>query len=68
MLVLVIVVETALNGSFLVNGSQPGLFGGILEAFTFPFVNVGFPFIITLFKIEQLMHIIFFRNSWVFWR
>lgn len=62
LLILIIIGETALNGSFLAKGNMLGLFGGIFEAFTFAIMNIGFSFMITMYGIKQIIHISFFRK------
>lgn len=44
-LAVLLIVETALNGSYLAKGSQQGLLGGISLAIGFAFANIGFAFL-----------------------
>tara|TARA_B100000780_G_scaffold84274_1_gene57652 strand:+ start:517 stop:2010 length:1494 start_codon:yes stop_codon:yes gene_type:complete len=53
-LVLMIVVETLLNGSFLAKNNSEGILGGSLDAFTFAFINIGFSVLLTIFVIKQI--------------
>ena len=53
-LVLMIAVETVLNGSFLAKNNAAGILGGSLDAFTFAFINIGFSVLLTVFLIKQI--------------
>lgn len=53
-LVIMIAVETILNGSFLAKNNAAGILGGSLDAFTFAFINIGFSVLLTVFLIKQL--------------
>lgn len=55
-LVLLLVVECALNGSFLAKGSQLGLVGGISEALAFAALNVGAALAAAVFGARLLVH------------
>ncbi len=54
-LVLMIVAETGLNGSFLAKNNAAGLLGGSLDAFAFAFINIGFSVLLTIFVIKQIV-------------
>ena len=47
LIVIILLIETAVNGSYLAKGSEQGLLGGVVEAFTIAFINIGFALIIT---------------------
>lgn len=53
-LILMIAVETILNGSFLAKNNAAGILGGSLDAFTFAFINIGFSVLLTVFLIKQI--------------
>lgn len=57
-----LVVETALNGTYLAQSNNSGLVGGIAYAFGFAFVNVIGTFFLAFFGIRQLNHRIFWRK------
>lgn len=54
LLVLMVTVETVLNGSFLAKNNAAGILGGSLDAFTFAFINIGFSVLLTVFLIKQI--------------
>ncbi|WEX74145.1 hypothetical protein PYH37_001530 [Sinorhizobium numidicum] len=60
LLVLLLFLETALNGNFLARGSEQGLVGGITEAFTFAFLNIGSAVLLAFFCVRYLVHRGFF--------
>ena len=53
-LIILFVFETYFNGTYLAKSSSTGLIGGVFEAATFAFLNMGFSIIITLYGIKQL--------------
>jgi hypothetical protein len=55
-LVALFVFEVFLNGFFLAKGSELGLLGGAVEAFTFALVNVGVSFLIAVLGVRELNH------------
>ncbi|MCY4543534.1 MAG: hypothetical protein OXB95_14260 [Rhodobacteraceae bacterium] len=61
-LIVIVILETYLNSNFLAKGSVLGLLGGIIEAFTFAVMNIGFSFLLTMFGIKQIVHANFFRK------
>lgn len=56
LLVLLLLVETVLNGSFLAKGNQLGMLGGVTEAFTFAFLNIGSALLIAVFFARFILH------------
>ena len=56
LLLIVLVAETVLNGSFLAKGSELGLLGGTSEAFAFALLNVFASFLIGRIGLPQLEH------------
>lgn len=54
-ILIMIVSETYFNGTYLAKGSTQGLVGGVFEAATFAFLNIGFSIILTLFVIKQIV-------------
>lgn len=55
LLILMVTVETVLNGSFLAKNNAAGILGGSLDAFTFAFINIGFSVLLTIFVIKQII-------------
>lgn len=55
-LVLLLIVECALNGAFLAKGSELGLVGGISEALAFAALNVGAALATAVFGARLLVH------------
>ena len=53
-LIILFVFETYFNGTYLAKSSSTGLIGGVVEAATFAFLNMGFSIIITLYGIKML--------------
>ncbi|WP_287338921.1 hypothetical protein [Mesorhizobium sp.] len=51
-----LLLETALNGSFLAKGSEQGLLGGITEALSFSVLNIGIALIAAVFCVRRLSH------------
>ena len=60
-IVLLLFVETALNGSFLAKGSEQGMLGGVMEAFTFAILNIVSAVFLALLGVRFLVH-----RSWFF--
>ncbi len=54
-ILIIFVVETYLNATYLAKGNSQGLFGGIFEAFSFTFLNIVFSIIISLYVIKQIV-------------
>jgi len=54
LLVVMVAIETVLNGSFLAKNNVAGILGGSLDAFTFAFINIGFSVLLTVFLIKQI--------------
>lgn len=54
--VLLMVFETVLNGTFLAKGSELGLLGGTTEAFAFALLNVMGSFLFGRLGLPQLVH------------
>lgn len=54
-ILIMIVVETYFNGTYLAKGSSQGLIGGIFEAATFALLNIGFSIILTNYVIRQIV-------------
>ena len=52
---IMIVLETYFNGTYLAKGSTQGLIGGIFEAASFAILNIGFSIILTLYLIKQVV-------------
>jgi hypothetical protein len=57
-----IAIETALNGNIFAQGSDFGLLGGVLQAFTFSLANVGMGGLTGRFVLPQLQHISWWRR------
>lgn len=55
-IVLLLIVETILNGSFLASGSDEGLVGGVTLAFTFSAMNIGGALLFSLFWANLIIH------------
>lgn len=62
LVVLLLLVETVLNGSFLAKGNQQGLVGGVTQAFTFALLNIGVALFLAFFGVRQLAHRSVFRK------
>lgn len=56
LLLFLFLIETAMNGSFLAKGSEQGLFGGILEAAAFSFINIGAALLLSVFCARLVTH------------
>lgn len=56
LVVLLLLIETIFNGNFLAVGSQRGLLGGVLEAFTFAFLNITFALLFGLLWVRFITH------------
>ena len=54
-ILIMIVVETYFNGTYLAKGSSQGLIGGVFEAATFALLNIGFSIILTNYVIRQIV-------------
>ena len=54
-ILIMIVLETYFNGTYLAKGSTQGLIGGIFEAASFALLNIGFSIILTLYMIKQIV-------------
>jgi hypothetical protein len=54
-ILIMIVLETYFNGTYLAKGSTEGLIGGIFEAASFALLNIGFSIILTLYVIKQIV-------------
>ena len=52
---IMIVLETYFNGTYLAKGSTQGLIGGIFEAASLAILNIGFSIILTLYLIKQVV-------------
>jgi len=59
-IIIMIVLETYFNGTYLAKGSSQGLIGGIFEAATFALLNIGFSIILTNYVIRQIVRPNFF--------
>lgn len=59
-LIFIIVFETIVNGIFLAKGSEQGLVGGVVEAFTFAVLNVGLAFVLAVFVVRNMV-----KRSWI---
>jgi hypothetical protein len=57
-ILVILMVESILNGTFLARGLETGLIGGVIEAFVIAAVNVGFGF----FLGDSIMRYAFHRN------
>lgn len=55
-IVLLLLIETIFNGNFLAVGSERGLLGGVVEAFTFAFLNIMFSLIFGLAWVRFITH------------
>ncbi|WP_032936464.1 hypothetical protein [Mesorhizobium sp. WSM3626] len=56
LLLLLFLVETGMNGSFLAKGNEQGFFGGILEAAAFSFINIGAALLLAVFCARLVTH------------
>lgn len=55
-LVFLFLVESIMNGVFLARGSDMGIVGGIAEALSFSFLNIGIALIFALFCVSLVAH------------
>lgn len=55
-IVFLVLIETFMNGNFLGEGSSQGLIGGIIEAFVFAVVNIGYALALGLACSKLLAH------------
>jgi hypothetical protein len=62
LIVILVIIETYFNGTFLAKGNELGLLGGVFEAAGFAILNVGFSIILTGLGIRQLIHKKFVRK------
>jgi hypothetical protein len=53
-LMVFVLIELFINGSFLAKGNEAGLFGGIIEALAFAALNVVFSFALAFFGIRLI--------------
>lgn len=56
LILLLLLIETALNGSFLAKGSQQGILGGVTEAFTFALLNIGSALLLAIYGARLILH------------
>lgn len=56
LLLVLLVAETVLNGTFLAKGSELGLLGGTTEAFAFALLNVAGSFLFGRLGLPELVH------------
>lgn len=56
LVVLLLLIETIFNGNFLAVGSERGILGGVLEAFTFAFLNITFALLFGLLWVRFTTH------------
>ena len=54
LLMVLVLIELFINGSFLAKGNEAGLFGGIIEAMAFAALNVIFSFALAYFGIRLI--------------
>jgi hypothetical protein len=54
LLMVFVLIELFINGSFLAKGNEAGLFGGIIEALAFAALNVVFSFALAFFGIRLI--------------
>lgn len=54
-ILIMVVIETYFNGTYLAKGSSQGLIGGVIEAASFAILNIGFSVILTLYVIKQIV-------------
>jgi len=55
-LLFLFLVESIMNGVFLARGSEMGIVGGITEAFSFSFLNIGIALVLALFCVGLVAH------------
>ncbi|MEN2990746.1 hypothetical protein WG926_20700 [Tistrella sp. BH-R2-4] len=55
-IVLLLLIETIANGSFLAAGNQAGLLGGALQALVFAALNIGVAFFLAYWGVSRLAH------------
>lgn len=60
LILILIIFETYVNGTYLAKGSTQGLLGGVVEAFSFAILNIGFSIILTHFLVKQIVRPQFF--------
>lgn len=60
-IVLLLLIETWLNGIFLAQGNAQGLVGGVTEAVAFAALNIGSALLLAIFCVRFLVH-----RSWFF--
>jgi len=63
LLLVLFMVETALNGTFLAEGSEQGLVGGISIALGFSFINIGVALLVAIFCARLANHRSFFLKA-----
>lgn len=56
LIVLILIVESVLNGVFLATGSAQGLLGGVSTAIGFAFLNIGIALLFGRFGVPELNH------------
>ncbi|MBL4746186.1 MAG: hypothetical protein JKY08_07435 [Flavobacteriaceae bacterium] len=56
LIVLLVIIETALNGVYLAEGSSQGLFGGIGKAFSFAILNIIISLLLSIFAVRLITH------------
>lgn len=55
-LIFLFLVESIMNGVFLAKGSDMGIVGGIVEALSFSFLNIGIALVFALFCVSLVAH------------
>lgn len=55
LIILMVLGETILNGSYLAKSNVSGVFGGIMEAFGFAFINVVSSILIAVYAIKNII-------------
>lgn len=56
LIVLLLIVESGLNGVFLAKSSSQGLIGGVSEAIGFAFLNIGIALLFARFGVPEINH------------
>lgn len=62
LLVFILLLETALNGSFLSIGNEGGMVGGVTIAFSYALLNVVSALLLAFFVVRRIIHRSFFAK------
>lgn len=65
-ILVILTIESVLNGNFLARGLETGLIGGVIEAFVIAAINVSFGVFLGNFVIRYLFHRSYFLRTLAF--